>query len=162
MTPRVYFWLCIHFALTLSLIENKIKLSIEADCWMAGQCWMTMSPNNIRLEVKTLISFIGCHPTILVYKLKYWIHFRCCHPAISTCKNLPLYMKHDKFFIKQIKQPTPPHHPISYIFLGHNEIIRNSSKLQFQFQIMRKEIVTDENRTSSETSHLNKLATTYC
>ena len=44
---------------------------IEADCWMAGQCWMTISPNNIRLEVKTLISFISCHPTILVYKLKH-------------------------------------------------------------------------------------------
>ena len=39
---------------------------IEADCWMSGQCWMTMTPNNIRLEVETLISFISCHPTILV------------------------------------------------------------------------------------------------
>ena len=57
---------------------------------MSGQCWMTMTSNNIRLEVKTLTSFMSCHPTILVYKLKYWIHFRCCHPAISTCKNLPL------------------------------------------------------------------------
>ena len=55
-----------------SIIHLPLNIiSIEADCWMAGQCWMTMSPNNIRLEVKTLISFISCHPTILVYKLKY-------------------------------------------------------------------------------------------
>ena len=67
-----------------------IYMDIEADCWMTGQCWMTMSPNNIRLEVKTLISFIGCHPTLSVYKLKLWIHFRCCHPTILPCTNLPL------------------------------------------------------------------------
>ena len=59
---------------------------------MKGQCWMKISPNNIRLEVKTSISFISFHPTILVYKLKHWIHFRCFHPAISTCKNLPLHV----------------------------------------------------------------------
>ena len=29
-------------------------IKIEADCWMAGQCWMTMSPNNIRLEVNPM------------------------------------------------------------------------------------------------------------
>ena len=52
---------------------------------------MKASPNNIRLEVKTFISFLSFHPTILVYKLRYWIHFRCWHPAILTCKNLPLH-----------------------------------------------------------------------
>ena len=52
---------------------------------------MKISPNNIRLEVKTLISFISFHPTILVYKLKYWIHFRCFHPAIFSSNNLPLF-----------------------------------------------------------------------
>ena len=52
--------------------EAKAKnINVEANCWMSGQCWMTMTPNNIRLEVKTLISFISCHPTISVYKLKY-------------------------------------------------------------------------------------------
>ena len=39
-------------------MKETMKLQpIEADCWMSGQCWMTMTPNNIRLEVKTLISF---------------------------------------------------------------------------------------------------------
>ena len=58
---------------------------------MKGQCWMKTSPNNIRLEVKTLISFISFQPTILVYKLKHWIHFRCFHLAIFPSNNLPLY-----------------------------------------------------------------------
>ena len=71
--------------------QQCFSFFIEADCWMSEQCWMSMTPNNIKLEVKTLISFISCHPTIFAYKLKYWIHFRCCHPAILTCKNLPLY-----------------------------------------------------------------------
>ena len=57
---------------------------------MKGQCWMKISPNNIRLEFKTLISFISFHPTILVYKLKHWIHFRCFHPAIFPSNNPPL------------------------------------------------------------------------
>ena len=38
-----------------------------AGCWMSGQCWMTMTPNNIRLEVRTWISYISCHPIISVY-----------------------------------------------------------------------------------------------
>ena len=70
--------------------QQCFSFFIEADCWMSEQCWMSMTPNNIKLEVKTLFSFISCHPTILVYKLKYWIHFRCCHPAISPSNNLPL------------------------------------------------------------------------
>ena len=35
---------------------NNNCFLIEADCWMSGQCWMTMTPNNMILEVKTWFS----------------------------------------------------------------------------------------------------------
>ena len=76
--------------LILITFSSLMIVVIEADCWMKGQCWMKISTNNIRLEVKTLISFISFHPTILVYKLKHWIHFRCFHPAIFPSNNPPL------------------------------------------------------------------------
>ena len=45
---------------------KQSEASIEADCWMSGQCWMTMTPNNIRLEVKTSEGDLG--PLIVTIK----------------------------------------------------------------------------------------------
>ena len=40
-------------------VSFHLNKTIQADCRMSGQCWMTMTP-------------IGCHPTIIsVYKLKH-------------------------------------------------------------------------------------------
>ena len=38
-------------------------------------------------------SFTSYYQTVSVYKW-YWVHFRCCHSTIMTCKNLPLHFEH--------------------------------------------------------------------